>query len=92
MVVLAVLEHPFSSVTSTVYVLVLVGATVMSCPCCPDIGQEYCMPVAEKAKRETLSPLQMLLLALMVTSGSGFTMTVSDVVAEHPCALVTVTK
>ena len=89
---LAVLVHPFSSVTITVYKLVEEGDTVMSWPCCPLIGQLYWIPVADCAYKETCWPLQMSVNELMVTSGNGFTMTVSEVEAEQPWALVTVTK
>ena len=82
-------EHPLASVTVTEYVVVADGLTEMEAVFCP-LLQEYEVP--PEAVSVVVSPLQMTLSPVMAGVGSGLTVTVTEVAAEHPLASVTVTE
>ena len=82
-------EHPLTSVTVTVYVVVADGLTEMEVVFCP-LLQEYEVP--PEAVRVVDSPLQMTLSPVIAGVGNGLTVTVTEVAAEHPLASVTVTE
>ena len=78
----AVLEQPFSSVTSTVYVELTAGDTVMAAVFCPEF--QWNVPALDMAVNVTSSSLQISLKERMLTVGMGFTSTVAEVVAVQP--------
>ena len=69
--------------------MVAVGLTEMEAVFCP-LLQEYEVP--PEAVSVVVSPLQITLSPVMAGVGSGFTVTVTEVAAEHPLASVTVTE
>lgn len=87
---LAVPVHPAAEVPVTVYVVVEDGFTTVDVPLPPEL-QLYVL--APEPVRVELSPLQIAAGdAEAVTVGSGFTVTVTVVVPEHPNASVPVTE
>ena len=69
--------------------MVAAGLTEMEVVFCP-LLHEYEVP--PEAVRVVNSPLQMTLSPVMAGVGSGLTVTVTEVAAEHPLASVTVTE
>ena len=89
----AVAEHPLPSVPVTVYVVVDDGFAVTGEPVdelrLVDGVHEYvCAPLAVSVAD---CPLQMAGGGVTVTTGRGFTVTVTCAVAEHPLPSVPVT-
>ncbi len=89
-VTVAVLVQPSALVPVTVYVVVLVGDTVLELPVPKLFDQLYVLaPLAVKTE---LAPEHIVDgLAVAVTVGVGFTVTVTDFVPVQPAALVPVT-
>ncbi len=86
----AVPVHPSAVVPVTVYVVVLVGDTVLELPVPRLCDQLYVF--APLAVNTELAPLHIADgLAEAVTDGNGFTVTLTVAVPVHPAVLVPVT-
>lgn len=75
--------------TVTVYVVFVVGESVIVAEVAPLFHQEYVPP--PEAVRVAISPAQMAVLPLMPAVGTEFTVTVVIAVFVQPAAFVTVT-
>jgi hypothetical protein len=88
-VTVAVLLHPTPLDPVTVYVVLLVGATVILAVL-PPVFQLYVL--APLAVNTEVAPLHIAAgLAVAVTNGNGFTVTLTVAVPVHPAVLVPVT-
>jgi len=88
-VVVHELVQPFASVTVTVYVVVIVGLTVIEAVVCPVLHKNVMPPEAVNVFEP---PSQMdKLPQTMLHTGNGFTVTVVAHELLHPNAFVTVT-
>jgi len=86
----AVPEHPSDVIPVTVYVVVPVGDTVLELPLPKLCDQLYVF--APLAVNTELSPLHIAAgLAVAVTDGNGFTVTLTVAVPEHPSDVIPVT-
>jgi hypothetical protein len=85
-----VAEHPLASVPVTVYVLVVVGETVTDDPV-RDPGIHVYVDAPEAVIVVELPEQSVVLVAVVATVGSGFTVMVRVPVPVHPLAAVPVT-
>jgi hypothetical protein len=86
----AVPEHPAVLVPVTVYVVVALGVTVLLAPLPNPPDQLYVF--APLAVNTEVAPLHIAAgLAVAVTNGNGFTVTLTVAVPVHPAVLVPVT-
>jgi hypothetical protein len=89
----AVSEHPFASVTVTVYVVVAEGLATGLEPVValkPVAGPQV-YEVPPLALKVTLFPVQIVTLFPALALGNGFTVTVTEADAVQPAASVTIT-
>lgn len=85
-----VAEQPFASVPVTVYVVVVVGETVTDVPV-NDPGIHVYVDAPEAVIVVELPEQSVVLVAVVATVGSGFTVMVRVPVPVHPLAAVPVT-
>jgi len=86
----AVPEHPSDVIPVTVYVVVPVGDTVLELPLPKLCDQLYVF--APLAVSTEVAPLHIAAgLAVALTDGNGFTVTLTVAVPEHPAPVVPVT-
>ena len=89
---LAVPVQPLAAVPVTLYVVVVVGLTVMLAVVCPLLHSKVVAGRLDETISVEGSPKQMApALAVTVSTGFGNTVTITDPVVTQPCGLVTVT-
>ena len=89
---LAVPVQPLAAVPVTLYVVVVVGLTVMPAVVCPVLHSKVVAGRLDETISVEGSPKQMApAFAVTVSTGFGNTVTITDPVVTQPCGLVTVT-
>lgn len=85
----AVLIQPFASVPVTVYVVVAAGAAVTDAPVAGVVPADHEYAEAPAAFKVAVVCPSQIAVELTVTTGNGFTTTLSVPVPTHPFASVT---